>query len=827
MQLTFLAGDVFGGQMPSRGDTRWVERPLLVKRLDAAASAGRLIVFDARPGFGSRTAVRMWLAHHPDWQVAWDDTRLPPDGPVEVLRRGLRILEHLPDSAPAGGRTVLVVEYSPRLADQVQLLDVASLSSSRRDVTVVVCTGGRLGDRAPERGDIEVVTDADLSWDLALATEGLERRGLQLSDEHRSRLVALCEGSPGRIIACAQLRTEYAGASAERMYGRWLHDRLSRHGADRLLLLLDVLGDVPLELAPTLVDTARVGEDALDLLLADQLVAQQPAVSHDGRVLRVTAPEQGVAVLRSLVPARGANVPVADVARALAARVAPGTLQALYWAAIGGDADAARHVVRSVLAHPDPHVIERVADTRWLLVGRPEVDPAFVAACVLIECGRGGDPRDVPDAENLLRLTETELAERSAEEQATIRAARVVMLSAAGRPLDVLVEADAALARLEYAPWEHRSSWARIRNVVHVALLVAHTELLDLKAAARHARTVIEAPVGERWLASIEAAAGIALFIATLQGDLATVEEVEPLTRMREAEGAPPASTVLLARYVDAMNARDLGRMAELANALRVEQRASQGWDMLRSFAIKDMAFRGRTPDSLAESARDRDDLVPLLRAVALDLRARQLIEMGRPGLALRLLEGLDSDPRHVFCFAALRARALIAMGFPQAALRELEACESVQGHSRRTSWRVRIARVVALSRSGMPSVATAAFEALAADVPARWWGGVINWARFPELTKLCVRVGAPGPHDGESDDVLREPLTPREVELLGLLRGEASIQQLAAQQFVSLNTMKTHVRNMYRKLGAASRSEAVDRAMRAGLFDAFRFLGE
>src|SRR5690606_38791270 len=119
---------------------------------------------------------------------------------------------------------------------------------------------------------------------------------------------------------------------AERMYGRWLHDRLSRHGADRLLLLLDVLGDVPLELAPTLVDTARVGEDALDLLLADQLVAQQPAVSHDGRVLRVTAPEQGVAVLRSLVPARGANVPVADVARALAARVAPGTLQALYWA---------------------------------------------------------------------------------------------------------------------------------------------------------------------------------------------------------------------------------------------------------------------------------------------------------------------------------------------------------------------------------------------------------------------------------------------------------------------------------------------------------------
>jgi len=275
------------------------------------------------------------------------------------------------------------------------------------------------------------------------------------------------------------------------------------------------------------------------------------------------------------------------------------------------------------------------------------------------------------------------------------------------------------------------------------------------------------------------------------------------------------------------MNARDLPQMAAVAKELRRGERSSRAWDLLGSFAVKDLAFRDRAPDSLAEPARDRHDLAPLPRAVALDLRARQLIEMGRPGLALRLLEGLEPDARHVFCFVALRARALLAMGFPQDALRELEACEKVADHSRRTSWRVRIVRIVALARSGMPSVARTAFDTLVVDVPPRWWGGVINWARFPELRVHAERVGVPGPQGTEADDVLHEPLTRREAELLTLLRSDASVQQLAAEQFVSLNTIKTHLRNVYRKLGAASRSDAVDRAMRAGLFDAFRFLEE
>ncbi|WP_431308775.1 LuxR C-terminal-related transcriptional regulator [Homoserinibacter gongjuensis] len=197
----------------------------------------------------------------------------------------------------------------------------------------------------------------------------------------------------------------------------------------------------------------------------------------------------------------------------------------------------------------------------------------------------------------------------------------------------------------------------------------------------------------------------------------------------------------------------------------------------------------------------------------------------GSPGARPAPAGGVGAGPAPHFLLRRVAGSRPARHGVPQDALRELEACEKVADHSRRTSWRVRIVRIVALARSGMPSVARMAFDTLVVDVPARWWGGVINWARFPELREHAERVGVPGPQGAEADDVLREPLTQREAELLTLLRSDASVQQLAAEQFVSLNTIKTHLRNLYRKLAAASRSDAVDRAMRAGLFEAFRYL--
>jgi LuxR family maltose regulon positive regulatory protein len=60
--------------------------------------------------------------------------------------------------------------------------------------------------------------------------------------------------------------------------------------------------------------------------------------------------------------------------------------------------------------------------------------------------------------------------------------------------------------------------------------------------------------------------------------------------------------------------------------------------------------------------------------------------------------------------------------------------------------------------------------------------------------------------------------LTERELAVLALLPAPLSQRELARDLFVSQNTMKTHLRAIYRKLGVDSRDEAVLRARSLGL---------
>jgi LuxR family maltose regulon positive regulatory protein len=63
------------------------------------------------------------------------------------------------------------------------------------------------------------------------------------------------------------------------------------------------------------------------------------------------------------------------------------------------------------------------------------------------------------------------------------------------------------------------------------------------------------------------------------------------------------------------------------------------------------------------------------------------------------------------------------------------------------------------------------------------------------------------------------EPLSERELEVLKLLRSELSGPEIAGQLIVSLNTFRTHTKNIFNKLGVNNRRAAVQRAEELDLF--------
>jgi len=60
---------------------------------------------------------------------------------------------------------------------------------------------------------------------------------------------------------------------------------------------------------------------------------------------------------------------------------------------------------------------------------------------------------------------------------------------------------------------------------------------------------------------------------------------------------------------------------------------------------------------------------------------------------------------------------------------------------------------------------------------------------------------------------VLPEPLTQRELTILRFLGTSMSIMEIADELCLSVNTVKTHIAAIYRKLPAGRRREAVLRA--------------
>jgi LuxR family transcriptional regulator, maltose regulon positive regulatory protein len=162
-----------------------------------------------------------------------------------------------------------------------------------------------------------------------------------------------------------------------------------------------------------------------------------------------------------------------------------------------------------------------------------------------------------------------------------------------------------------------------------------------------------------------------------------------------------------------------------------------------------------------------------------------------------RLLLAAEAGGRtgRVIEILVLRALAHQALGDTQAALASLDRAVTLaepEGYL----------RVFADEGLPMTSLLRAAVKQGTGRDDARWLLAAVSG----------TEQGSPG------KQALIEPLSERELDVLRLLASELDGPAIARELTVSLNTMRTHTKNIYTKLAVTSRRAAVRRAAELGL---------
>jgi LuxR family maltose regulon positive regulatory protein len=169
--------------------------------------------------------------------------------------------------------------------------------------------------------------------------------------------------------------------------------------------------------------------------------------------------------------------------------------------------------------------------------------------------------------------------------------------------------------------------------------------------------------------------------------------------------------------------------------------------------------------------------------------------------VAARRLDGLPE----LGMLATARGALLAARGSGAAALDPLERGSRLRrlwGHPLETADGLAVAAPVVAGERGRRAAGGLLAEA------RLLLGACSDPGVVPERLAAATRMALPRPSAGGHDE-----LTPRERIVLGLLAQGRSKREIAQELYVSFNTVHSHTKSVYRKLGVSSRREAVERA--------------
>jgi LuxR family transcriptional regulator, maltose regulon positive regulatory protein len=363
-------------------------------------------------------------------------------------------------------------------------------------------------------------------------------------------------------------------------------------------------------------------------------------------------------------------------------------------------------------------------------------------------------------------------------------------------------------------------------------LLRAYSYLEDFDTVDREAAAALAMPsLPEPFkLVLVRGAQAFAWFAAGRLADAAdAARAAEANARRLGFEQHPWAVDHLRALAGAALESRDLDAAERLTErALSISERGRRVFEFL---VLLDRAeiwgTRGQVRDALASVEAARAALpaaTSVLRSRADELEALLRLSLGDLRSPAELADGLPAARRGL-----LLARVALAAGDHQAALGHLK--ELPADLSPRAALVRQLLLAAAAIERGDPMAAGVLGGVLGTARREGYLNTVVTTA--PQVTRYLVenttrtepepfladfigaalQVRATEPDTAPPRAGLIEPLTAAELRILELLP-TTSYLQMTATLYVSLNTVKTHLRKIYLKLGVSSRSEAIERAV-------------
>ncbi|QEE60350.1 AAA family ATPase [Salinibacterium sp. dk2585] len=301
----------------------------------------------------------------------------------------------------------------------------------------------------------------------------------------------------------------------------------------------------------------------------------------------------------------------------------------------------------------------------------------------------------------------------------------------------------------------------------------------------------------------------------------------------RQIEGYPGAMYQVAAGLVAAERGDYPAALARV-DVMEAHLETIEHWPLfmyLKSLAHMGLggALAGATQLEMALLRSARPSVAEGTKALLDATLANLHMAAGQNGRAEECLAWQPAGSRAV---AVARARLQLILGNPDGAARELRGAEPGQPRPLAETLLLASATRLRMGREGEAIVfaeralsimrdrgLTTPFRLLPASDAAALVDFVASVDRLAPFRDFTAEL-AQGPNFMPAAPRTVQ-LTDRELVVLRRLAGPASLSEIAAELYVSLNTVKSQVRSIYKKLGVSSRDEAVAEAGRFSFLDA------